>query len=41
MSGHLIQVWVLYYRSKKEKKNEQLAINEGEMHSLKLSNDIE
>ncbi len=39
MGGHLIQVWILYFKSKNEKKNEQLTINEEEMKALKSPND--
>ena len=38
MFGHVIQVWILYYRSKKGEKSEQLAIDEEEMNTLKSSN---
>jgi hypothetical protein len=34
MSGHLVQVWILYMKSKKRKKNEQPAINEEELKTL-------
>jgi len=34
MSGHLVQAWILYIKSKKEKKNEQPAINEEELKTL-------
>ena len=40
MSGHLIQVWMLYKKSKESKNNQQVAINEEEMNTLKSSNDI-
>ncbi|CAF1235332.1 unnamed protein product [Rotaria sordida] len=39
MSGHLIQVWILYIKSKKEKKNQLTIINEEEMKTLKSSID--
>ncbi|CAF4267989.1 unnamed protein product, partial [Rotaria sp. Silwood2] len=39
MSGHLIQVWFLYIKSKKEKKNQSSIMNEEEMKTLKSSND--
>jgi len=34
MSGHLIQVWILYIKSKKEKKNQHPTINEDELKAL-------
>jgi hypothetical protein len=40
MSGHVIQVWVLYIKSKKEKNNQPIAIPNEEMEILKSSNDI-
>jgi hypothetical protein len=40
MSGHLIQVWVLYIKSKKEKNKQPVAIPNEEMETLKSSNDI-
>jgi hypothetical protein len=34
MSGHLVQVWILYTKSKKEKKNQQQIIHEEELKTL-------
>jgi hypothetical protein len=34
MGGHLVQVWILYVKSKNEEKNEQPAINEEELKTL-------
>ncbi|CAF3464812.1 unnamed protein product [Rotaria socialis] len=39
MGGHLIQVWVLYIKSKTEKKSQSSVIDEEEMNTLKNSND--
>jgi hypothetical protein len=40
MSGHLIQIWMLYFKSKKENNNHQTVIkSEEEMEALKSSND--
>ncbi|UJR09266.1 hypothetical protein I4U23_013511 [Adineta vaga] len=40
MGGHLVQLWILYFRSKKMKKDQHLQINAEEMQTLKSSNDI-
>jgi hypothetical protein len=34
MSGHVIQVWSLYFRSKKDQKNQQPSINAEELKTL-------
>ncbi|CAF4928586.1 unnamed protein product [Rotaria socialis] len=39
MGGHLIQVWMLYIKSKTEKKSQSSVIDEEEMNTLKNSND--
>ncbi len=38
MFGHIIQLWTLYLKSKKE-KDKKLSINEEEMNNLKSSTD--
>jgi hypothetical protein len=34
MGGHLIQVWILYFKSAKAKKDRQPSINEEELKTL-------
>lgn len=38
MVGHLIQLWNLYFKAKKDEKN-QSTINEEQMQTLKSSTD--
>ncbi|CAF0895429.1 unnamed protein product [Adineta ricciae] len=40
MGGHLVQLWVLYFRSKESKKCENLEVHAEEMETLKSSNDM-